>query len=61
MLDRFLRGVPATDLRYIRPEKVLEVSVVGFDDEVGIGKAYRKGWEDIGRGFTTYDWQTFAL
>jgi predicted acylesterase/phospholipase RssA len=61
LLDRFLRGVPATDLRYIRPKEVLSVSVVGFDDEVGIGKAYRTGWEDLGRGFSVYDWQTFAL
>jgi predicted acylesterase/phospholipase RssA len=61
LIDHFMQGVPATDLRYIRPNKVLDVSVVGFGDEVGIGKAYRAGWEDAERGFTPYDWQTFAL
>jgi predicted acylesterase/phospholipase RssA len=61
VIDQFMKGVPATDLRFIRPEKVLEVTVVGFGDEVGIGKAYRKGWEDAERGFSPYNWQTFAL
>jgi predicted acylesterase/phospholipase RssA len=61
ILHHFLHGVPATALRYVRPAKVLEVSVVGFDDEVGIGKSYRTGWEDYARGFSDYDWQTFAV
>jgi predicted acylesterase/phospholipase RssA len=61
VLDRFMHGVPATSLRYIRPKAVLDVSVIGFSDEVGIGKAYRTGWEDAGHGFLPYDWQTFAL
>ena len=56
-----MRGVPATALHYIRPKAVLDVSVIGFDDEVGIGKSYRTGWEDARRGFMPYDWQTFAL
>ena len=60
-LARLLHSVPVTELRYIRPEKVLPLGVVGFNDEVGIGKAYRVGWEDVGRGFTPYDWQTFQL
>lgn len=60
-LATFLRNVPATDLRYLRPEKTLPLSVVGFEDEVGIGKAYRVGWEDVGRGFIPYDWRTFQL
>jgi predicted acylesterase/phospholipase RssA len=55
------KKTPATDLRYIRPEKVLPLSVVGFDDELGIGKSYRIGWEDMGRGFKRYDWEAFAL
>ena len=37
------------------------MGVVGFSDEEGIGKAYRIGWEDTGRGFTRYDWKTFQL
>lgn len=28
---------------------------------VGIGKAYLVGWEDVGRGFIPYDWSTFQL
>ncbi|HEY1681931.1 MAG TPA: patatin-like phospholipase family protein [Candidatus Tumulicola sp.] len=61
ILHRLLHGVPATALRYIRPKAVLEVSVIGFDDEVGIGKTYRTGWLDYIRGFSDYDWQTFAV
>jgi hypothetical protein len=57
-----MQSVPETDLRYIRPKETLPVSVIGFSDEVGIGKAYRTGWEDIvDRGFSPYDWQTFQL
>jgi hypothetical protein len=57
-----MQSVPETDLRYIRPEKTLPLTVVGFNDEIGIGKAYRQGWEDVGsRGFLTYDWQTFEV
>lgn len=60
-LIQFLNTVPATTLRYIRPKDTLPVGVVGFDDEIGIGKAYRQGWEDMGHGFTVYDWETFEL
>lgn len=60
-LVQFIDAVPATTLRYIRPKDTLPVGVVGFDDEVGIGKAYRQGWEDMGHGFTAYDWETFEL
>ena len=43
-------------------QDVLPLSVAGFNDEVGIGKAYRIGWEDATmRGFKDYDWQTFQL
>ena len=54
-----MRSLPVTDLRYIRPEKELPVSVAGFNDGLGIYKAYRIGWEDSGRGFQPYDWETF--
>jgi predicted acylesterase/phospholipase RssA len=58
----FMQSVPETDLRYIRPEKTLPLGVAGFNDEVGIGKAFRIGWEDVGnRGFAAYDWRTFEL
>ncbi len=58
----FMQSVIATSLRYIRPQDVLPLSVAGFNDEVGIGKAYRIGWEDVTlRGFKDYDWQTFQL
>ena len=42
-----MRTLPVTDLRYIRPEQTLPVAVAGFEDEVGIGKAYRAGWIDV--------------
>ena len=58
----FMKAVPETALRYIRPEKTLPLGVAGFNDEVGIGMAYRIGWEDaVGRGFAPYDWETFQL
>ena len=62
LLATFMHSVAATELRYIRPEKTLPLGVVGFNDEVGIGQAYRVGWEDVGsRGFVDYDWRTFQL
>jgi predicted acylesterase/phospholipase RssA len=61
LLERFVRTLPVTDLRYIRPQQTLPVSVAGFGDEEGIGKAYRAGWLDVARGFTPYDWTTFEL
>ncbi|HLY02919.1 MAG TPA: patatin-like phospholipase family protein [Candidatus Cybelea sp.] len=61
LLARFVHTLPVTDLRYIRPEAILPVSVAGFGDEEGIGKAYRAGWLDVARGFTPYDWSTFEL
>ncbi len=62
LLATFMHSVTATEMRYIRPEKILPLGVVGFNDEVGIGKAYRQGWEDAGScGFLDYDWRTFAL
>ncbi|HEY6449190.1 MAG TPA: patatin-like phospholipase family protein [Candidatus Cybelea sp.] len=60
-LETFVKTLPVTELRFIRPQKELPVGVVGFNDVVGIGKAYFVGWEDIGRGFTLYDWSTFEL
>ncbi len=60
-LANLMKTLPITDLRYIRPEKELPVSVAGFNDSVGIGEAYRIGWEDMGRGFKPYDWETFEL
>lgn len=60
-LAKFMRTIPVSDLRYIRPQAQLPLGVADFHDEVGIGKAYRDGWEDIGRGFVPYDWETFEL
>jgi predicted acylesterase/phospholipase RssA len=61
LLAKLMQTIPVTELRYIRPEKVLPLDVAGFNDWLGIGKAYRIGWEDMGRGFTPYDWETFEL
>ena len=59
---QYMQSLPETSLRYIRPKDVLPVGVAGFNDEVGIGKTYRAGWEDTGTlGFSDYDWQTFQL
>ena len=61
MLGKFMQVLPVTDLRYIRPEKVLAVPVAGFDDQKGINEAFSTGWTDLGRGFVPYDWLTFEL
>ncbi len=60
-LEKFMHAIPATDLGYIRPDKELPLGVGAFDDEVGIGKAYRIGWEDEAKGFSPYTWETFEL
>ncbi|MFY9665662.1 MAG: patatin-like phospholipase family protein [Candidatus Cybelea sp.] len=60
-LAKLMQTIPETDLRYIRPEKELPVTVAGFNDSLGIDKAYRTGWEDAGRGFMPYNWESFEL
>ena len=61
LLATFMEHIPATELRYLQPKETLPLAVAGFEDEVGIGKAYRIGWEDVGRGFVPYDWRTFQV
>jgi predicted acylesterase/phospholipase RssA len=56
-----IQPIQEADLRYIRPKNTLPLGVVGFQDELGIGKAYRIGWEDLERGFSVYDWRTFRV
>ncbi len=58
-LATFVASLPSTDLTYIRPQKTLPVGGAAFDDEQGIGAAYRIGWNDAIAGFTPYDWKTF--
>ncbi|HYL27744.1 MAG TPA: patatin-like phospholipase family protein [Candidatus Nitrosotalea sp.] len=60
-LQQYVKSIPTTTLRYLRPQKTLPVTVVGFDDVKGIGEAYRVGWLDAAGGFSLYDWKTFAL
>lgn len=61
VLSQYVESVPETTLRYLRPATSLPVSVVGFDDAVGITQSYRRGWEDVAAGFAVYDWRTFVL
>ncbi len=61
MLAKMVAALPVTELRYLRPEKVLPVTVAGFDDQTGINETFKTGWEDLGRGFAAYDWSTFSL
>ena len=61
VLARYVKNIPETELRYLRPQKALDVATVGFDDAAGIDAAYRTGWVDAGGGFTAYDWETFAI
>ncbi|HLX25475.1 MAG TPA: patatin-like phospholipase family protein [Candidatus Cybelea sp.] len=60
-LAKLMQTLPITQLRYVRPAKVLPLGVVAFDDEASIYEAYRIGWEDGASGFTAYDWETFEL
>ncbi len=61
LLSRFIDTLPITDLRFIRPEKVLPVAVAGFGDQENINKTFDMGWTDLARGFTKYDYSTFQL
>lgn len=62
LLATFMDSVPPTQLMFMRPQKTLPLGVASFNDEVGIGKAYRIGWIDATtRGFTPYTWETFEL
>ena len=58
-LAKYIESLPPTDLAFIRPKDKLPVGGAGFDDQEGIGKAYRIGWVDATAGFTPYDWKTF--
>jgi predicted acylesterase/phospholipase RssA len=59
--ERELASFMATDLFFMRPKETLPLGAGAFDDEEGIGKAYRIGWYDAFRGFTAYDWKTFDV
>lgn len=58
-LAAFIASLPPTELTYIRPKNKLPVGGAAFDDQRGIGEAYRIGWNDAIAGFTPYDWKTF--
>ena len=58
-LAAFVASLPPTELTYIRPQKKLPVGGASFEDQQGIGEAYRIGWNDAIAGFTPYDWKTF--
>ncbi len=59
LLDAFMASSLATDLFFMRPKDTLPLGAGAFEDEKGIGEAYRIGWEDALVGFTPYDWKTF--
>ncbi len=58
-LRAFVEALPMTDLSFIRPKATLPLGAGAFNDQEGIGKAYRIGWEDVQAGFTPYNWRTF--
>lgn len=60
-LESFMATSVATDLFFMRPKDTLPLGAAAFDDEKGIGAAYRIGWYDAFRGFTPYDWETFDV
>jgi len=55
----YMQSVPATTLSYLRPKDKLPIGTEDFDDEEGIGKTYRLGWNDATAGLRSYDWKTF--
>jgi predicted acylesterase/phospholipase RssA len=61
LFEEFMASVPATAIFFIRPAKTLPLKTGGFDDQAGIGAAYRIGWNDSFAGFTAYDWTTFEV
>ncbi len=61
LLASFMASSVATDLFFMRPKEVLPLGTGAFNDQEGIGKAYRIGWDDAFAGFTPYDWETFDV
>jgi predicted acylesterase/phospholipase RssA len=59
LLASFMASSVATDLFFVRPKNTLPLGAGAFQDEKGIGEAYRIGWDDAFAGFTAYDWKTF--
>ncbi len=55
----YMQSVPATRISYLRPKDKLPISSEDFNDEEGIGKTYRLGWNDAIVRLTPYDWKTF--
>jgi hypothetical protein len=44
LLASILASIPATNLFYMRPKATLPLGAGAFNDEKGIGEAYRIGW-----------------
>lgn len=61
LVASFMAASVATDLFFMRPKETLPLGAGAFDDQKGIGEAYRIGWDDAFRGFTPYDWETFDV
>ena len=61
LLEEFIASVPETSIFFMRPAKTLPLKTGAFDDQAGIGAAYRIGWNDSFAGFTPYDWATFEV
>jgi predicted acylesterase/phospholipase RssA len=61
LLASFMTSSVATALFFMRPKDTLPVGAGAFNDQEGIGKAYRIGWDDAFAGFTPYDWETFDV
>jgi len=59
LFNTFLKYVPISELRYMRPKETLPVGVGAFDDQENIDKTFAIGATDAGAGFTDYDWETF--
>ena len=59
--ERFLNSMYATTFYVKRPDKVLPVEVVGFNDEKGLAEAFDVGWRAAATPFEKYEAAEFTL
>jgi predicted acylesterase/phospholipase RssA len=59
--ERFLNSMFATTFYVKRPDKVLPVEVVGFNDREGLGKAFNVGWYAAATPFQKYAAEEFSF
>jgi predicted acylesterase/phospholipase RssA len=59
--ERFLNSLYASTFYVKRPDKVLPVEVVGFNDEPGLAATFDVGWHAASTPFQKYDAEEFTF